>query len=152
MQLFASEISTDYYTCPPAIVSLLMFTITYIRAMALHIYMKSSFPKHVKRHFKKRGVQCQCQGLRLFLEKSFSYLYIYAYISTYLWGVIFQNMISELGIGDANSNFGLALNAFWKRALHIHRVGSTTRQHVACTGSWTQHQCRGCDENGKYCA
>ena len=28
-------------------------------------------------------------------------------------------MISELGIGIAISVFGLALNAFWKRALHI---------------------------------
>ena len=36
--------------------------------------------------------------------------------------------------------------------IYIHRVGSTTRQCVACTGSWSQHQCRGCDENEKYCA
>ena len=29
-------------------------------------------------------------------------------------------MISELDIGIANCIFGLALNAFWKRVLHIH--------------------------------
>ena len=33
----------------------------------------------------------------------------------------------------------------------IHRVVSTTIQHIACTWSWSQHQCHGCDENGKYC-
>ena len=32
MQLFASEVSADYYTHPPGIVSLLMLT-TYIQAM-----------------------------------------------------------------------------------------------------------------------
>ena len=31
----------------------------------------------------------------------------------------FQNMISELGIGNAASILGLALNEFWKGALHI---------------------------------
>ena len=39
-------------------------------------------------------------------------------------------------------------------ALHINiqRVGSTTTQGMACTGSWSWHQCCGWDENGKYCA
>ena len=37
MWLFASEVSTYYYTCPPGIVSLLMLTIIYIQAMPLHI-------------------------------------------------------------------------------------------------------------------
>ena len=32
---------------------------------------------------------------------------------------LFQNMISELGIGIANSIFGLPLIAFWKRA-HVY--------------------------------
>ena len=39
MWLFASEVSADYYTCPPGIVSRLMLTITYKQAMALHIYI-----------------------------------------------------------------------------------------------------------------
>ena len=39
------------------------------------------------------------------------------------------------------------------KALHmVHGVSSTTIQRVACNGSWSQHQCHGCDENGKYCA
>ena len=29
-------------------------------------------------------------------------------------------MISELGFGIATSTFGLAVNEFWKRALHIY--------------------------------
>ena len=36
--------------------------------------------------------------------------------------------------------------------IYIYKVGSTTIQHVACTGSWLQHQSRGCDKNRKYCA
>ena len=31
-------------------------------------------------------------------------------------------------------------------------LGSTAIQHVACAGSWSWHQCHGCDKNGKYCA
>ena len=34
MQLLASEVSADYYTCPPEIISLLMLTIIYIQAIA----------------------------------------------------------------------------------------------------------------------
>ena len=37
MRLPASEVSADYYTYPPRIVSLSMLTITYMQAMALHI-------------------------------------------------------------------------------------------------------------------
>ena len=37
MQLLASEVSADYYTCPSGIVSLLMLTITYIQAMVSDI-------------------------------------------------------------------------------------------------------------------
>ena len=40
----------------------------------------------------------------------------YGYICTYLRRALFQNIISELGIGI---NCGLALSAFWKRALHM---------------------------------
>ena len=47
-------------------------------------------------------------------------VYIYARMCTYLWRVLFQNMISELGIGITTSIFGLALNTFWKRAPHIY--------------------------------
>ena len=34
MRLFASEVSADYYTRPPGIVSLITLTITYMQAMA----------------------------------------------------------------------------------------------------------------------
>ena len=38
-------------------------------------------------------------------------------------------------------------------ALDIHTQGRFN-DHTACifTGSWSRHQCCGCDENGKYCA
>ena len=39
MQLLTSEVSAEYNTHPPGIVSLLMLTITYIEAMVLHIYI-----------------------------------------------------------------------------------------------------------------
>ena len=34
----------------------------------------------------------------------------------------------------------------------IDRVGLTTIQYTACTGSWSWNQCHGCDKNWKYCA
>ena len=37
MQLLASKVSADYETRPPGIVNLLMLTIAYIQAMAIHI-------------------------------------------------------------------------------------------------------------------
>ena len=43
MWLFASEVSADYYTHHPRIVSLVMLTITYIQAMALHIHTQGRF-------------------------------------------------------------------------------------------------------------
>ena len=43
---FASEVSADYYTRPPGIVSLVMLTITYIQAMALHIHTQGRFNNH----------------------------------------------------------------------------------------------------------
>ena len=43
MQLLASEVSTDYYTHPPGIVSLVLLTITHIQAMALHIHRQGRF-------------------------------------------------------------------------------------------------------------
>ena len=36
-----------------------------------------------------------------------------------------KSMISELGIGIATSNFGMALNAFWKRTHHLELVTLT---------------------------
>ena len=39
--------------------------------------------------------------------------------SNVLWRVHSQNIISQFGSGIATSIWGLALNAFWKRALHI---------------------------------
>ena len=48
MQLRTSEVSSDYYSRPPGIVSLLMLTITYEQAMALqlHIHNQGSFHNH----------------------------------------------------------------------------------------------------------
>ena len=34
--------------------------------------------------------------------------------------LFYQNIIFELGIGIANSFSGMALNAFWKRAVNIY--------------------------------
>ena len=68
--------------------------------------MKSSFPKSVKHHFqndKKNGlaIPMPC-WIIMFWERA-----------------LLQNMISEHGIAIATPIFGLALNSFWKRALHI---------------------------------
>ena len=43
MQLFASEVNADYYTCPIGIVGILMLTITYIH---IYIYTKGRFNNH----------------------------------------------------------------------------------------------------------
>ena len=48
------------------------------------------------------------------LEKSSSYICIYKCEKLFT-----KNIVFELGIGIANSFSGIALNAFWKRALHI---------------------------------
>ena len=42
MWLLASKVSADYYTRPPAIVSILMLTISYIQAMTLYIHRVGS--------------------------------------------------------------------------------------------------------------
>ena len=42
MQFPTSEVSADYYTHPPGIVNLLMPTVTYMQAMALHIHKVGS--------------------------------------------------------------------------------------------------------------
>ena len=46
MQLLASEVSAEYYTHPPWIVSLLMLTITYMHAMALHKHTQGRLNNH----------------------------------------------------------------------------------------------------------
>ena len=46
MQLLASEISGDYYSHPPGIVSLLMLTSTYIQAMTLRIHTQGRINNH----------------------------------------------------------------------------------------------------------
>ena len=46
MWLFASEISADYYTCPPGMVILLMLISTYIQAMTFHIDIQGRFNNH----------------------------------------------------------------------------------------------------------
>ena len=46
IQLFASEVSADYYIRPVGIVSLVILTITYIQVMAIHIYRQHRFNNH----------------------------------------------------------------------------------------------------------
>ena len=46
---------------------------------------------------------------------TYVYINITASLSLYIWRALFQNMIYQLGI--ANSIFGSALIAFWKRDL-----------------------------------
>ena len=41
------------------------------------------------------------------------------YICLYTYEALFQNMISEHGIGIRTSIFGLALSTFWKRVLYM---------------------------------
>ena len=40
---------------------------------------------------------------------------------TYLRRALLESIVSELGIGIATPIFGLTLNAFWKRAIHMFR-------------------------------
>ena len=59
----------------------------------------------------------------LCLRKELSYTSINAYICTYLWRSVFQNLISEHRTTIVTSIFGFAVNAFWKRAIHIYING-----------------------------
>ena len=52
---------------------------------------------------------------------------VYAYYVYIFRRALFENKISELGIGIKTSIFGMALNAFWKRALHILRSNTQQR-------------------------
>ena len=76
--------------------------------------MKSSFPKRVKRHSRKNELAMPMISSKIvFLGKEiFMNIYIYVHIYTYLWRALFQNMLSDLGIGSPTSISGLALNAF----------------------------------------
>ena len=47
------------------------------------------------------------------------YVHMYAYYTYVKNSLLKVNRIFELGIGIATSFSGMALNAFWKRALHI---------------------------------
>ena len=87
---------------------------TYIYTFS--IYMKNSFPKRVKRHSENEIAIPMPSSKIVFLVKIFSY----TYICTYLCRTLFKNMTSELGICNATSIFGLALNAFWKRIFDTH--------------------------------
>ena len=40
------------------------------------------------------------------------------HMQVYMWKVLYQNAIFDLGIGITSSFSGMVLNAFWKRALH----------------------------------
>ena len=79
------------------------------RALHKYLHMKSSFPKRVKRHFRKCACNANAKFKECVLVKGFSHIYVLIYKRA-----LFQNMISELDIGIETSIFGLALNAFWK--------------------------------------
>ena len=78
----------------------------------INVYVKSFLTD--KRHSKYMGLECQSHDC--VLKKNFSHMNIYLYIYE---EPLFQTIISEIGIGIATSILGLALNALWKRALHI---------------------------------
>ena len=49
-------------------------------------------------------------------------------------------MVSELGIGIATSNFGLALNAFWKRDCHVYSITHVHNKKMNIHGDiWRAH-------------
>ena len=75
----------------------------YVYAYIVHVYMKSSFPKRDESHSRKWACNDNDKFKGCVLVKSFSCL----------WRALLKNMTSDVGI------FGLALNAFWKRAIHM---------------------------------
>ena len=89
--------------------------------------MKSSFPKRVKRHSQKLAYDTNTKFRDYPLEKSFSHLYI----CIYLLRDLFQNMISKLGIGVANSIFELAFNAFLEKSSSY--VFATVQLQCCCS-------------------
>ena len=63
MRLLATEASADYYyTHPCGIVSILILTITYIQAVALHIDTHSKFNNHAAYSFTGSWSWDQCHG------------------------------------------------------------------------------------------
>ena len=62
------------------------------------------------------------------------------YICAHLGRALFQIRISEHGIGMTTSIFGLALNAFWKRVLHIyHHMNSSLKKTMYDHQAWQWH-------------
>ena len=73
--------------------------------------MKNSFPKRVKLQSKNR----LCDANAKFGDHGL-YIYMYACICE---EILYKNTIFELSIEIASTFSGMALNAFWKRALHV---------------------------------
>ena len=81
--------------------------------------MKSSFPKCVKRQFKIRCCNANAKFGDHVLEKSSSQLCTYIH-TIYICEKLFTKTQSlNLSLALASSSSGMALNAFWKRALQI---------------------------------
>ena len=80
--------------------------------------MKSSFPKRVKRHSRKWACNVNAKLIDYACEKSFSHR-CHMHIYVHIYQALFQNMVSNLGVGIANSIFGLALIAFWIGAYRV---------------------------------
>ena len=57
--------------------------------------------------------------LKIMFGKRALHKYVYVYTYTDMWKTLYQNTIFELGIGIAISFSGMALTAFWKRALPL---------------------------------
>ena len=84
----------------------------------IEVYMKSSFPKRDNRHSKKMSLQCQSQLHILCFGKE---LFIYRH--TYLYDQLFSKRHLQTGYLHYKFIFlGMALNALWKRALHIYNL------------------------------
>ena len=84
--------------------------------MRIYMYMKSSFSKRNKRHSKKMDLQYPRKVHRMcFRGERFMCVDVHIYEELFS-----KNMISKLSIGIATSTFGLTLDAFWKRALHMY--------------------------------
>ena len=86
-------------------------------AVCVYIYMKSSFPKRFKRQSKNRCCMPMPKSEIMFWKKKSSWI---VYVHT--WKALCQNAIYEPCIGIATSFSGMALSAFWKRALHVYRA------------------------------
>ena len=79
--------------------------------------MKSSFRKRVKCANPKIDVLIAMASLEIVSGKTSSEICIYKHI--HMWNALYQNTIFELSIGIASAFTGMALSAFWKRALNM---------------------------------